>query len=177
MSTRVGLVAALLIVATACTPSGAVPLAPGDTLPTSVRPGAGTGTHLVWVLHPQDYLLCESHAREVRRAQRQRRGGLVPLTMVAVGGRGDWARDFIRRERLAATVIELSPSQFRSAFGRRAASALYVARGRRVGMSISVTGRAELEDGALSQMLDQIAEVDAGTGARATTITPNGEEG
>lgn len=149
----------------------------GDALPPTLRIGSEVaaeqlqspreGRSLLWVLQPSDYLQCQSHAREIRRVQRQG-GAALPLTVVAVGGRGDWARSFIQRERLGGRVVEMTPAAYRRAFGARPRSALYVLSGSRVRASVSVVERTEMEEGALSALLDGVSRQDAAgsTGAR-----------
>lgn len=124
----------------------------GSQLAGGSIPVDAPGTSLVWVLQPADYVQCATHAREVRRVQRQA-SREIPLTVVAVGDHEEWARAFVARERLDAKVVVLTPREYRREFGRRPVSALYVVSGKRVHASFSVVERTEMQLGELSRVL------------------------
>ncbi|WP_420127744.1 hypothetical protein [Longimicrobium sp.] len=155
MSRRVILGLALLLACAGCGTARPAAFELGSELAGRLLPGDAPGNRLVWVLQPADYLQCASHAREIRRVQRQAGGG-IGLTLLAVGGHPEWARAFVARERLEATVVAVTPDVFRREFGRGPVSALYVVDGTRVRGSFSVVERAEMKQGELSRVLSGV---------------------
>lgn len=159
--------AALLWACAGC----ADPVPPAFPVGTEVSSRAvalpAAGANLLWVLQPGDYLQCQSHAREIRRVQRQTPGGMG-LTVVAVGGREDWAKEFLARERIDARVVGMTPRAYKDEFRRRPRSALYVLTGARVRASVSVVERSEMVEGELSGLFARVGKEDAAgsTGAR-----------
>jgi hypothetical protein len=80
------------------------PLAAGSPFPDGVAGGAPDRLDVVWVFEAGDYLKCRTAADQLRRVQRAH-GGAMSLTAVSIGRHRDWALDFLRRERLSATLV------------------------------------------------------------------------
>lgn len=73
-------------------------------------------TKIVWFLRGEDCASCSLPTRDLRRLQRS--GRLVPpLIFVVVAGPVDLIRDFLRQERIAATVRHMSAATYRATFG------------------------------------------------------------
>jgi hypothetical protein len=152
MSRRTLLGLALLLACAGCGKAPPARFELGSELAGGLLPQDAPGTRLVWVLQPADYLQCASHAREIRRVQRQAERG-IGLTLLAVGGHPEWAHAFLARERLEGRVVAVTADVYRREFGRRPVSALYVVNGTRVRGSFSVVERAEMKQGELSRVL------------------------
>ena len=81
------------------------PVVPGDHLPGGIAGGGVRGRlDVVWVFEAKDYLKCRTAADQLRRVQRAH-GGAMSLTAVSIGRHREWALDFLRRERLSATLV------------------------------------------------------------------------
>lgn len=152
MSRRVVAGLALLLACAGCGKALPAQFELGSELAGGLLPADAAGPRLVWVLQPADYLQCASHAREIRRVQRQEAGGMS-LTLLAVGDHEEWARAFVARERLDATVVAVTPRDYEREFGRKPVSALYVVNGTQVKASFTVVERAEMKQGELSRVL------------------------
>ena len=111
-----------------------------------------SGVGLLCVLQPDDYVRCESYAREIRRLQRQS-STPVEVTIVAVGEHADWARDFVSRERIDGRVVPMARGTYRREFGRAPRSALYIVEARLVRAVYPIDGATELAEGELSTAL------------------------
>jgi hypothetical protein len=146
-----GLFAAVVFATGGCTGGAPQEFQVGEDLPSAFRLPSDEGG-LLWILHPADYIRCETQAREIRAVQRQ--GGSVPgLTLIAVGGHDRWAHAFVRRERLEGTILSMSEEAFQRRFGRKAVSALYVLDGRRVVASFPVLDTGAISPGELTGLL------------------------
>lgn len=124
------LMAALLACLAAAGCGRTAEAAPGDEFP-AVAGLRASGPRLVWVLRPQDFLRCTTAASYIRKFQ-ARRGEQVPLTVVFVGEHPEWARAFLRRQRLRADVVEMDGREYEERFGRRAGARMHVLEGRTV---------------------------------------------
>jgi len=133
---RGALILALLLGGGGCgDPRAADPLPVGREFPGFARSWAPW--EVVWVIRPEDFLTCQTVARGVRAFQRAP-GVPVPVTVVYVGdSHADWVRDFLRRQRIQATVRTASERQFADWFGQPAAPRVYLLRRGRVADQVS----------------------------------------
>jgi hypothetical protein len=117
-----GLTALACLAAWGCTrlAEGALPL--GSRFPLA---GVASGTQVVWVMRPDDYLTCQTAAGGIRELQR-RAGHGVPLTVLYVGPHPAWLAEFLARQRIAATVVTIEETRFRRVFGREPRPWLYL---------------------------------------------------
>ena len=144
--------AIILLVHLGCADAGRPMLQVGDPVASGAVGLPHSGAGLLWVLQPDDYVRCESYAREIRRLQRQS-STPVELTVVAVGGHDDWARAFVSRERVAARVVAMARRTYQREFGRAPRSALYIVEAGVVRAAYPIDGAAELAEGELSTAL------------------------
>jgi hypothetical protein len=146
-----GLIAAIVFASGGCTRVAPQEFQVGEDHPSAFRPPSDE-VGLLWILHPADYIRCETQAREIREVQRH--GGSAPgLTLMAVGGHDRWAHAFVRRERLEGTILSISEGEFERRSGRKAVSALYVLDGRRVVASFPVLDTLAISPGELTGVL------------------------
>jgi hypothetical protein len=120
----------------------------GAEMPSDITGDRRGEISLLWVLGAEDYLRCETHAREIRRVQAGIPAGMR-LRVLSVGGRDEWLRSFVRRERLNAEITSLATRDFARRFGQRPHSALYVLSGSRVVRSFSMAEEGEMAEGEL----------------------------
>ena len=80
---------------------------------------------VVWVVRPDDYLACQTAAGGIREIQR-RAGPGMPLTVLYVGPHASWLDEFLRRQRIAATIVPMKEDHFRRAFHRNPGPWLYL---------------------------------------------------
>ncbi|HEU4558486.1 MAG TPA: hypothetical protein VFS20_11585 [Longimicrobium sp.] len=113
---------------------------PGDAAPPALAEDASGRPVVTWIMRGEDYLGCQTAARDLRQIQ-QRYGDGVRLSLVYVGENPEWAAAFFRRERVAAPVRQLSRAEFRRTFGGLSLPAFYVTAGGRI------TARAASPDG------------------------------
>jgi hypothetical protein len=121
-------VAAAVAVTAAAThrpPEAAAPLPVGAAAP---RVWAGReGVVLAWVVGQNDYLTCQTYARDVRHMQR-RYGTRLKVVLTTVGSRPEWIDEFLRLERLQAEVVRMTPEEYRRELGAARVPAVYVVR-------------------------------------------------
>jgi hypothetical protein len=134
------------------------PLAAGSLLPLGSS-GAQEGSRLVWVIPAEQLRVCGTAAGDLRRVQRA--SGL-PLAVVFVGGKQDWLRPYLVRERLSATIVHLAPGEFRRRLNADPRSAVYVVRGDRVRAVVPVTMQP-IEGAVRRAVAEQVAPVSEGS--------------
>jgi hypothetical protein len=98
-------------------------LTPGTRFPIAAQTQAPA--QVVWVVRPADYLTCQTAADGIRELQRKAGPG-VPLTVLYVGPHAPWFEEFLRRQRISATVETVSEDGFRRAFHRTPGPWLYL---------------------------------------------------
>lgn len=145
------LVGGWLLVCAACGPAAPRSFQEGDAFTWGAWGNGSGAARLVWVLQPADYLQCETQAREIRRAQ-LRAGDQAGVTILSVGGREDWLRSFVRRERLRAHVVSITQREYRRRLGRDPHSALYLVVDDTVRAVFPSAGEAQNEE-PLSELL------------------------
>src|SRR5215218_8562004 len=91
-------------------------LEPGQRFPLGVQ--AAARFQVAWVVRPDDYLTCQNAAAGLREFQREA-GPVVPLTVLYVGPHPVWLQEFLARQRITATLVQVDEDRFRRAFKRR----------------------------------------------------------
>lgn len=124
------------VLVAACTPTGAA-LSRGDAVPESwlgnEAAAADSQVILVWLFRTADCLTCQSLDYAVRRIQA--RAEAPPFVAVHVGrhDQEEVPRHFFRSRRIrVASLVTVSPREFRAAAGETPLPALLVTSGRRV---------------------------------------------
>ena len=98
-------------------------LEPGQRFPLGGE--AAARFQVAWVVRPDDYLTCQNAAAGLREFQRET-GGSVPLTVLYVGPHPVWLQEFLARQRIAATVVQIDENHFQRAFERRPGPWMYL---------------------------------------------------
>jgi hypothetical protein len=137
----------------------------GTEMPSGITGGRRGEISLVWILGAEDYLRCETHAREIRHVQAGTDAG-VRLRVLSVGGRDEWLQSFVRRERLSAEVTPLTVRDYVRHFGQRPHSALYVISGSRVVRSFSMAADGGIAEGELLKAIRKAELYDEGAPGR-----------
>lgn len=120
-----GLIIATFAVVSGCgrTSEAALPLGARFPLVAADAP-----VQVVWVVRPEDYLTCQTAAGGLREFQRKVDPG-VPLTVLYTGPHASWLDEFLRQQRITATILAIREADFRRAFARKPGPWLYFVRG------------------------------------------------
>ncbi|HEX2209767.1 MAG TPA: hypothetical protein VHG93_18950 [Longimicrobium sp.] len=157
-----------------CTPPGP-PLSRGDAVPESWLTGAPATADsqvvLVWLFRTADCLTCQSLDYAIRRIQA---GGDAPPFAAVHVGRTDGEsvpRHFFRGRRIrVASLVTVSPGEFRGAAGSTPLPALLVTRGRRVAWTSALPRGVTTAE----QLDSLIQDVRGAVAAGGTSVPPRG---
>jgi hypothetical protein len=119
--------------------TGTPRLAAGSAAPSFWADDATGRPVLAWVFRGDDYLGCESAAREVRRVQ-FRYGTALRVSMVYVGDDPERLSRFARTERINAELTRLGEREYRRVFGDALLPGFFLVRDGHVAAALSPPG-------------------------------------
>lgn len=105
--------------------TSAASFAVGNRAPAFWSAASDTVPVVGWVFRGNDYLGCQSNARELRRLQGLF-GSKFRLSAVYVGSRSSWVAPFLRRERLTGELILLDEAEYRRLFKSAPLPSIYL---------------------------------------------------